>query len=84
VEWTGYGHAIRCSGQTGRGSVSVGLWGDLLSVLFTVAQWTGYVCVVRCSGQTGRGSRKCWFVGRFTVCTVHCSTVDGVRVCSLV
>jgi hypothetical protein len=65
-------------------SVSVGLWGDLLSVLFIVEQWAGYVCVVRCSGQTVKGSSKCWFVGRFTVCIVHCSTVDVVRECSLV
>jgi hypothetical protein len=65
-------------------AVSVGLWGDLLSVLFTVVQWSGYVCVVWCSGQTGRTSGKSWFVGRFTVCIVHCSTGDGVRACSVV
>jgi hypothetical protein len=60
------------------------LWGDLMSVLFTVAHWTWYVCVVWCSGQTEGGSGKCWFVGRFTVCTVHCSTVDVVRAYFLV
>jgi hypothetical protein len=65
-------------------SVSVGLWGDLLSVLFTVVQWTWYVHVVWCSRKTGRTSGKCSFVGRFTLCAVHCSTVDVVRTCSLV
>jgi hypothetical protein len=64
-------------------AVSVDLLGDLPSVLFTVAKWKGCVRVVWCSGQTERGSCKGCFVGRFTVCTVQCSTVDGVRACSL-
>ena len=30
------------------------------------------------SGETGRSGGKCWFVRRFTVCTV-----DGIRACIL-
>jgi hypothetical protein len=35
-------------------ALNVGLWGDLLSVQFTVAQWTRYLHLVWCSGQRGR------------------------------
>ena len=41
------------------------------SSVLPVAQWTWYVHIASGSGQTGRTSGKCWFVRRFTVCTVH-------------
>jgi hypothetical protein len=63
--------------------VSVVLWEDLQSVQFTVAQWTRYLHLVWFSGQTGRTGFKGSFVGRIPTCTVHCSTVDEVRLCGM-
>jgi hypothetical protein len=63
--------------------VRVVLWGDLVSVLFTVTQWTRYMHLLWCSRQKGSIGGKCFFVVKLNFCTVHCSTVDVVRACSL-